>query len=66
MSFEFYEDFWDMQKYFMDYGELIVDGSDPNNGTPNKAGKNVQSSNSSAYILGGKLKKIEQTLSEVY
>ena len=53
VTFAFYEEFWDMQKYFMDISELAVSGNAPRT-------KTVE------IIISQRLKKIEETLKEVY
>lgn len=37
ITYEFYEEFWEMQKYFMDLSELQASDANPAV-TPNKAG----------------------------
>lgn len=56
ITYEFYEEFWDMQKYFMDLGELQASEATIAL-TPNKSG--------SESVLTKNLKKIEATLKEV-
>jgi hypothetical protein len=49
ITYEFYEEFWEMQKFFMDLGELVsIEGTA--NVSPAK--------NASELMLSGRLKKL--------